>query len=58
MQRPYTVSPDYWTLGIIIHEMITGDAPYHRTYRIDSNETELTKSTSDIIRTSSKHYHM
>jgi len=65
MHRPYTVSPDYWTLGIIIHEMVTGDAPYSRTYRTDSNtiETESTKSTiesdeSDIIRSSSKHYNM
>ncbi len=65
MHRPYTVSPDYWTLGIIIHEMITGDAPYYRTHRIDSNtsKTEATKNTgekdiSDIIRSSSKHYNM
>ncbi|CAF4561167.1 unnamed protein product [Rotaria sp. Silwood1] len=73
MQRPYTVSPDYWTLGIIIHEMVTGDAPYDRTYRIDSNtnETEsieyeydyrskstIENDTSDVIRPSSKHYNM
>jgi hypothetical protein len=65
MYRPYTVSPDYWSLGILIHEMVIGDAPYDRTYRIDSdtNETESTMSTiennvSDIIRSSSKHYNM
>jgi serine/threonine protein kinase len=62
MHRPYTVSPDYWTLGIIIHEMITGDAPYHRTYGIDSNtnEAESMKNTdiSDIIRSDSRHYNM
>ncbi len=65
MHRPYTISPDYWSLGILIHEMVTGDAPYDRTYRIDldTNETESTMSTiennvSDIIRSSSKHYNM
>ena len=68
MHRPYTISPDYWTLGIIIHEMVTGDAPYDRTYRI--NDTEMTTETeyrskstiendiSDIIRPSSNHYNM
>jgi serine/threonine protein kinase len=73
MHRPYTFSPDYWTLGILIHEMVTGDAPYDRTYRLHSNtnETEsieseddypskstLENDTSDIIRPSSKHYNM
>ncbi|CAF3748898.1 unnamed protein product [Rotaria sordida] len=73
MHRPYTVSPDYWTLGIIIHEMVTGDAPYDRTYRIESNtnETEsieykydyrskstIENDTSDTIQSSSKHYNM
>jgi serine/threonine protein kinase len=71
MHGPYTISPDYWTLGIIIHEMVTGDAPYDRTYRIHSstNEIETTEiesrsmstienDTSDIIRPSSKHYNM
>jgi hypothetical protein len=65
MHHPYTVSPDYWTLGIIIHEMVTGDAPYNRTHRIDSttNQTESTMGTiendeTDIIRSSSKHYNM
>lgn len=66
MRQPYTISPDYWSLGIIIHEMITGDAPYDRTYRFDSNTndgSELTNSTiendiTDTIRSSSKHYNM
>ena len=65
MHRPYTISPDYWTLGIIIHEMVTGDAPYERTYRHHSeiSEVESTMSTieddeSDLIRSSSKHYNM
>ncbi|CAF2701050.1 unnamed protein product [Rotaria sp. Silwood2] len=73
MHHPYTVSPDYWTLGIIIHEMVTGDAPYDRSYRLDTNtnETEsfdyeydyrskstIENDTSDFIRLSSKHYNM
>jgi hypothetical protein len=64
MHRPYTISPDYWTLGIIIHEMVTGDAPYDRTYRINETETEYPSKTtiendiSDIIRPSSNHYNM
>ena len=61
MHRPYTFSPDYWTLGIIIHEMITGDAPYNRTDS-ESNEIELLDNDdndeSDLIRLSSKHYNM
>ena len=71
LHQPYTVSPDYWTLGIIIHEMVTGDAPYDRTYRIRTNETEsygneydcrskstIESDTSDTIQPSSKHYNM
>jgi hypothetical protein len=65
MHRPYTVSPDYWTLGIIIHEMVTGDSPYSRTHRIDSITSEIESdmgtienNESDIIRSSSKHYNM
>ena len=70
MHRPYTVSPDYWTLGILIHEMVTGDAPYDRTYRMQETEFIETdddddRSTStietdllDVIRPSSKHYNM
>jgi serine/threonine protein kinase len=65
MHRPYTVSPDYWTLGVIIHEMVTGDAPYSRTHRIDSTTNEIESdmgaienNESDIIRASSKHYNM
>ncbi|CAF1309759.1 unnamed protein product [Adineta steineri] len=69
MHRPYTISPDYWTLGIIIHEMVTGLAPYDRTYRIHENESTeneydnrststIENSSSDIIRPTSKHYNM
>ena len=63
MHRPYTFSPDYWTLGILIHEMITGDAPYDRTYRVDSQSDEIETSRMDTeesnwIRQSSKHYNM
>ncbi|UJR21956.1 hypothetical protein I4U23_025024 [Adineta vaga] len=69
MHRPYKFSPDYWTLGIIIHEMVTGDAPYDRTYYVHESESieneddERSESTiendsSDIIRPSSKHYNM
>ena len=65
MHRPYTASPDYWTLGIIIHEMVTGDSPYSRTHRVDSTTNEIESdmgtienSESDIIRSSSKHYNM
>jgi serine/threonine protein kinase len=53
MHQPYTVSPDYWTLGIIIHEMITGDAPYDRTYKNHSNTSEYNSqidSTEDDYR--------
>lgn len=43
--------------------MITGDAPYDRTNRPDSNTTEETNSMiendiSERIRPSSKHYNM
>lgn len=63
MHRPYTFSPDYWTLGILIHEMLTGDAPYDRTYRIDSQSDEIETSRMESeesiwIRHSSKHYNM
>ncbi|CAF1121060.1 unnamed protein product [Adineta ricciae] len=69
MHRPYKFSPDYWTLGIIIHEMVTGSAPYDRTYHfheaqsIESLEDSRSESTiendsSDLVRTSSKHYNM
>ena len=69
MHRPYKFSPDYWTLGIIIHEMVTGFAPYDRTYHfheaqsIESLEDSRSGSTiendsSDLVRTSSKHYNM
>ncbi|CAM2711558.1 unnamed protein product [Rotaria socialis] len=73
MHQPYTISPDYWTLGIVIHELVTGDAPFDRTYRIGSNTNDSesieyeydfrSKSTienhiSNIIHSSSKHYNM
>lgn len=65
MHRPYTFSPDYWTLGIIIHEMVTGDAPYDRTYKLESTASEEESSIatiesvdSGVIRSSSKHYNM
>lgn len=58
MHRPYTFSPDYWSLGIVIHEMMTGDAPYDRTYRIDSQSDEIETDESIWIRQSSIHYNM
>lgn len=66
MHQPYSTSPDYWTLGIIIHEMVTGDAPYDRSFtnEMDSIEYEdrsmstIESDTSGIIRSSSKHYRM
>ena len=70
LNQPYTFSPDYWTLGIIVHELVTGDAPYDRTYRAHSNTEDfdatidarsmstIESASSDIIRPSSKHYNM
>ena len=71
LNQPYTFSPDYWTLGVIVHELVTGDAPYDRTFRERSNTEEFDAATigsrststiesgsSDIIRASSKHYNM
>ena len=73
MHRPYTTSPDYWTLGIIIQEMVTGDPPYDRTHRMHTDTDERISSetfsdypsvstieseTSVMIRPSSRHYHM
>jgi serine/threonine protein kinase len=73
MHCPYSTSPDYWTLGIIIHEMVTGDAPYDRTHRMHTDTDEMISSeafsdyqsistieseTSAMIRPSSRHYHM
>ncbi|CAF1303143.1 unnamed protein product [Rotaria magnacalcarata] len=73
MHQPYTVSPDYWTLGIVIHELVTGDAPFDRTYRIGSNTNDsesieyeydsrststIENHTSTMSHRSSKHYNM
>ena len=73
MHRPYTTSPDYWTLGIIVHEMVTGDPPYDRTHRMHTDSDAMISSeifseslsistieseSSAMIRPSSRHYHM
>lgn len=42
MEMPYTKSTDFWALGILIFEMITGNSPYSdpNSYKIYKNTLE------------------
>ncbi|CAF0739937.1 unnamed protein product [Didymodactylos carnosus] len=45
LHKPYTSSPDWWALGVILHEMVTGEAPYDRSYH--ENTTSYVSQDED-----------
>lgn len=67
LRHPYTISPDYWAFGILLHEMVTEEAPYDRT-RFDSDVFQsdyddrsistVLNEASEIIHQPTRHLNM